>query len=183
VSERIRNDVIPLVRLAEPAEFEALALLESAAGVRFAEIGFDLADTTPVARSGRIPAAVFVAGRPPVGFAWVELVDGNAHLEEIAVLPEHGRAGIGRALLEAAVRWAGEEGFGSLTLVTYRDVPWNGPFYASCGFEVLARRRWTPGLARIRRRERRAGLDDLGVRVVMTRPTGGPSGSTTRGGR
>jgi len=171
------------VRRADPAEFAALADIEVAAGVRFAGIGFEFADATPVARSGRTPAAVLVAGRPPVGFAWVEVLDGHAHLEELAVLPEHGRAGLGRALVEAASTWAREAGFSSLSLVTYRDVPWNGPFYASCGFEVLPRRRWTKGLRRIRRRERRAGLDDFGVRVVMTRPTGGPTGSTTRGGR
>jgi GNAT superfamily N-acetyltransferase len=171
------------IRPADPAEFEGLALLELAAGVRFADIGFELDNSRPVARSGRTPAVVLVAGRPPVGFAWVDVLDGNAHLEEIAVLPEHGRAGIGRALVEAVAAWAEEAGFASLTLATYRDVPWNGPFYASCGFVVLARWRWTPGLRRIRRGERRAGLDDFGVRVIMTRATGGPTGSTTRGGR
>jgi GNAT superfamily N-acetyltransferase len=171
------------VRQADPAEYEALGEIEVAAGVRFAVIGFDLDAPTPVALSGRAPAAVFVAGRPPVGFAWVEMLDGHAHLEEVAVLPEHGRAGLGRALVEAAVSWAAASGFSSLTLATFRDVPWNGPFYASCGFDVLPRRRWTPGLRRIRRRERRLGLDELGARVVMSRSTGGPSGSTTRGGR
>jgi len=171
------------VRRADPAEFEALVELEVAAGVRFAGIGFELDVGTPVARTGRRPAAVFVAGRPAVGFAWIDVLDGHAHLEELAVLPEHGRAGLGRALVEAAAIWAGEAGFSSLTLATYRDVPWNGPFYASCGFAVLPRWRWTPVLRRIRRWERRAGLDDFGVRVIMTRPTGGPTGSTTRGGR
>ena len=171
------------IRRADPAEFEELAELELAAGVRFADIGFAFEDSTPVARSGRTPAVVLVAGRPPVGFAWVEILDGHAHLEEIAVLPERGRAGIGRALVEAVVSWAGAAGYSSVTLATYRDVAWNGPFYASCCFVVLSRWRWTPGLRRIRRRERRAGLDDFGARVIMTRSTAAPSGSTTRGGR
>ena len=91
----------PAVRRADPSEFDALADLEIAAGARFAEIGFDFDDATPVARSGRTPAVVFVAGRPAVGFAWVEELDGGAHLEELAVRPEHGRAGHGRALVEA----------------------------------------------------------------------------------
>ena len=171
------------VRPADLTEFAALAELEVAAGARFASIGFELDVGTPVARTGRLPAAVFVAGRPPVGFAWMDVLDGQAHLEELAVLPEHGRAGLGRALVEAAAVWAGEAGYSSITLATYRDVPWNGPFYASCGFAVLPRWRWTRGLRRIRRWERRAGLDDLGERVIMTRPTGGPSGGTPRGGR
>jgi GNAT superfamily N-acetyltransferase len=172
-----------VVRRAEPAELDALGDVEIASGALFAEIGFEFDDPTPVARSGRTPAAVFVAGRPAVGFAWVEVLDGQAHLEELAVLPEHGRAGLGRALVEAAAAWAGEAGYRWITLATYRDVPWNGPFYASCGFAVLRRWRWTPGLRRIRRRERLAGLDDLGTRVVMRRSTAPASGSTTRGGR
>ena len=171
------------VRRADPSEFEGLADVEIAAGIRFAEIGFEFADPTPVARCGRTPAVVLVAGRPAVGFAWIEVLDGRAHLEELAVLPEHGRAGLGRSLVEAAAAWAGEAGYPAITLATYRDVPWNGPFYARCGFSVLPRWRWTPGLRRIRRRERRAGIDDFGPRVVMRRPTAPATGSTTRGGR
>jgi len=108
----------------------------------------------------------------------VEELDGGAHLEELAVRPEHGRAGLGRALVEASAAWAGEAGYASITLTTYRDVPWNGPFYATCGFAVVPRWRWTPGLRRIRKRERRAGIDEYGARVVMRRPTAAPTGST-----
>ena len=42
--------------------------------------------------------------------------------------------GIGRALLRAGCDWAAAAGYDELTLATYRDVPWNGPFYASEGF-------------------------------------------------
>ncbi len=30
--------------------------------------------------------------------------------------------------------WVAGHGYAELTLATYRDVPWNGPFYASEGF-------------------------------------------------
>ena len=30
--------------------------------------------------------------------------------------------------------WARARGYDDITLATYRDVPWNGPFYASEGF-------------------------------------------------
>lgn len=183
MSPEPRRRAVHEVRPAEPDELDLLEAIELAAVTRFDEIGFDLQAEVPVARSARQPAAVLVAGRPPVGFAWVELLDGHAHLEELAVLPEHGQAGLGRALVEAAAAWAATAGLAAVTLSTYRDVPWNGPFYARCGFEVLARRHWTRGLRRIRRAERRAGLDDYGARVVMIRPTIPPSGSTTPGGR
>ena len=48
--------------------------------------------------------------------------------------PDYGRRGIGRALLRAAVDWAATRGYDELSLATYRDVPWNAPFYASEGF-------------------------------------------------
>ncbi len=82
---------------------------------------------------------VLVAGDPPVGLCRIDPVregeDGvGAHLEQLSVHPDHGGRGIGRALLRAGIEWAGAHGYDQLTLVTYRLVPWNGPFYASEGF-------------------------------------------------
>ena len=61
----------------------------------------------------------------------------GAHLEQLSVHPEHGRRGLGRALLRAGLEWAAAHDYPELTLTTYRDVPWNGPFYASEGFVEL----------------------------------------------
>ncbi len=82
-------------------------------------------------------------------------------------LPEHGRRGIGTALVHAAceeARWAGPD---SLTLCTYRDVPWNGPFYRRLGFSQDPAP--PPHLARIRRHEQDLGLDRCGAREVLRR--------------
>ncbi len=57
-----------------------------------------------------------------------------AHLEQISVLPQKGRRGYGRRLLEAAMDEARSRGFERLTLRTYADVPWNAPFYSRLGF-------------------------------------------------
>ena len=51
--------------------------------------------------------------------------------------PDHAGRGVGRALLRAGCDWAAARGYPELTLATYRDVPWNGPFYASEGFEEV----------------------------------------------
>ena len=77
---------------------------------------------------------VLVAGDPPQGFARIDELAGGAHLEQLSVDPDHMHQGLGRALLRAACTWATEQGYAELTLATYRDVPWNGPFYASEGF-------------------------------------------------
>jgi len=42
--------------------------------------------------------------------------------------------GVGRRLIGHVIAWARAEGFVSLSLTTFRNVPWNGPFYASLGF-------------------------------------------------
>lgn len=55
---------------------------------------------------------------------------------EIDVLPAFGGKGIGAALLEHACQWAREAGYRRVDLGTLIDVPWNAPFYASCGFIV-----------------------------------------------
>jgi hypothetical protein len=52
-----------------------------------------------------------------------------------------------------------------MTLCTFADVPFNAPFYASCGFAEYSK----PGqaLAALRIHEAQLGLDDLGRRIVM----------------
>jgi GNAT superfamily N-acetyltransferase len=80
---------------------------------------------------------VLVAGVPPVGLCRIDALGDGAHLEQLSVHPDHGRRGLGRALLRAGVEWAASRGYPRLTLTTFRDVPWNGPFYASEGFVEL----------------------------------------------
>jgi GNAT superfamily N-acetyltransferase len=116
--------------------------------------------------------AVFVAGRPPVGFVWVSEVDGLAHVEELAVIPKWMRQGIGSRLLDRACEWARAKGYAAITLTAFVDVPWNGPFYRSHGFvEVDAP---TPGLVTVRAREQEVGLDGAGRRAVMRCELGSP---------
>jgi GNAT superfamily N-acetyltransferase len=61
-------------------------------------------------------------------------VGDGAHLEQLSVLPDQGRRGLGRALLRAGCAWAADRGYRELTLATYRGVAWNAPFYATEGF-------------------------------------------------
>ena len=46
-----------------------------------------------------------------------------------------------------------------MTLTTFRDVPWNGPYYERCGFRVVEPGELGPGLRRIRAAEVARGLD------------------------
>ena len=60
-------------------------------------------------------------------------------------------------------------GLAAQTLTTFRDVAWNGPYYARLGFTVVPAEALTPGLRELRAAETARGLDRW-PRVVMSRP-------------
>jgi GNAT superfamily N-acetyltransferase len=106
----------------------------------------------------------------PVGFAHVKMLETDrAHLDELDVHPDHGRRGLGRGLVRTVCDWAAAEGLGAVTLSTFREVPFNRPFYASLGFEEILPHDVTPALAAVREHERVRGLD-LERRLLMLRP-------------
>ena len=107
----------------------------------------------------------------PVGFALVEMIEpGVAHLEEIDVHPDHGRRGLGTRLVRWVCRWADAQWLAAVTLTTFRNVPWNMPFYTRLGFDEVAPASLTPALRAILADEARRGLDTR-QRVVMRWPT------------
>lgn len=112
-------------------------------------------------------AAVLVVGSPPVGFAQLDVVDGRAHLQQLAVDPAFGRRGLGTALVRACGQWAIRHRFAEMTLTTFAQVPFNAPFYAGLGFRVIDDAELPAGLAVLRQREAASGLDALGARVAM----------------
>ncbi len=116
-------------------------------------------------REGHLWVATVHSGRV-VGFALVVIVDGLAHLKEVDVLPDYGRHGIGKALVETVCHWARGDGIPAVTLTTFRDVPWNAPFYAKLGFRVVDPSEIAPEHVALMDREREQGLrSDL--RVLM----------------
>lgn len=104
-----------------------------------------------------------------VGFVVVSVVDDCAHVEELAVVPSAGRRGIGGRLLDVVAGWASGEGLAGVTLTTFRDVPWNRPYYEGRGYRVLAEEELTPAMRRkVLEEEERFGLPRE-IRVVMRR--------------
>jgi GNAT superfamily N-acetyltransferase len=126
------------VRTVRPDELALLPELERAADARFASLGIGPLPGPGTVAEFADALVVLVAGDPPVGLCRIDEVAGGAHLEQLSVHPDHGGRGVGRALLRAGIEWGVAAGYAQLTLVTYREVPWNGPFYASEGFEEIA---------------------------------------------
>jgi len=107
----------------------------------------------------------------PVGFAHVKVIERDAvHLQEIDVHPDHGRRGIGAKLVLRVCEWAASQGYESITLTTFRDVPWNRPFYARLGFAVVPPEELSDALRTVVDDETRRGIDPS-RRVVMKRPS------------
>lgn len=73
-----------------------------------------------------------------VGFLAVQPFQRELHLWELSVHPDAQRRGIGAGLVRACLIDAANAGFRAVTLTTFRDVPWNAPFYARLGFTELA---------------------------------------------
>jgi GNAT superfamily N-acetyltransferase len=155
------------IRHAHPREFGLLREIEAASDEMFADVGMGPFSQSDEEDHLAQAALVIVAGDPPVGFASVEVVDDAAHIWQLSVLPAEGRRGRGTALVQAVCAWATGQGFDAVTLTTYRDVPWNAPFYARLGFVVVAEQDLSRGLVAIRVHERVAGDDDFGPRVAM----------------
>ncbi|MEY2421731.1 MAG: hypothetical protein QOI95_1798 [Acidimicrobiaceae bacterium] len=159
-------------------EIETLRDIERAAGALFIDVGmadvaadepFSVDELTVYLRDERV--WVVTDDDVPVGYALVDIVDGNAHLEQLSVDPRHGRRGHGAALLAHVCDWARANARPAVTLTTFEHVPWNAPYYARNGFVVMAEAELGTELRRLRDEETRHGLDPT-IRVVMRREVG-----------
>ncbi|MGK8525333.1 GNAT family N-acetyltransferase [Nocardia asteroides] len=155
-----------MIRPATTHDLPALQDIERAAGKPFAEIGMTaVADDDPPTvaalrefqQAGR--AWVWTDDDSPIGYLVVSVVDGNAHIEQVSVHPRYAGRRIGKRLLDRAARWAADAGLPALTLTTFTEVPWNGPYYQRLGFRYLSAEEETPGLIALRAAEHAYGLD------------------------
>jgi GNAT superfamily N-acetyltransferase len=165
-----------VIRSARPDEIALLTEVERDGDRRYAGYdgvppGFDdtvAGSTLDRARDDDRLWVAAVADGDIIGFAFVEPVDGAAHLSQVSVrLAFHGR-GLGRRLVDAVCTWARDHAMGAVTLCTFSDVEWNRPLYEHLGFVVLSEAQWTPGLRALFEGDADLGLD-LARRVVMRR--------------
>ncbi len=130
-----------------------------------------------------VPAEVFEAAIPqghvfvvrgrkgePAGFVLTSLRGDTLYLDQISVHPDQGRQGLGAALIRRVFEDAGDRGLKTVTLSTFRDLPWNAPFYHTLGFRELARKRMTDWMLEIEARQ--AEVMDVTKRCFMVRRGG-----------
>ncbi|MEV0387000.1 GNAT family N-acetyltransferase [Nonomuraea sp. NPDC050643] len=158
-----------MVRWAERGELPGLVSIELAADRLFEQVGIVFPPGTTMIEEVDDPGTVLVEGEPPAGFALIGHIDGNLHLDQLAVRPDDMRQGIGGRLMTAVLDHGRAVGAPAVTLTTYRDVSWNAPWYARHGFSVMAAPEWGPELRALVEHERELGIE-IAPRVVMGRP-------------
>jgi GNAT superfamily N-acetyltransferase len=160
------------IRPMGPGDVGEVVDVSLAADTLFAEAGLELPADDPrevLDHAERVLVAVL--DDRVHGLAATITLDGATHLEQLAVHPDHGRRGIGGALLEAVCAAALARGRDRVTLTTFRDLPWNGPWYGRRGFTALPRSEWGPELERRWETEEAAGIV-VRPRTAMVRGLG-----------
>ncbi len=172
-----------MIRSAVADDVSAVQAVALAAGERFATVAEPsiaaCADDAPPHRDDLLLAVdagcllVAEVDGAVRGFALLEVLDGHGHLEEIGVHPDTQGRGVGTALLDGAQTWCRHRRVDALTLTTYRDVPWNGPWYERRGFERIEPDDLGPELRARVAHEATLGLDPA-LRVCLRRPVPSP---------
>lgn len=172
------NTKSPPIRLARLDELTEIQRIELASGQLFRDVGLDdVADHDPddietlsdYVERQQIWVATGQNDRP-IGFIMTKVLDGHMYIAEVSVHPDHGKKGIGRALIWHAVKEAAKHGCQKVTLSTFRQVPWNAPFYEKLGFVEVSCTELGADHVEIQEAEREIGLD-MAQRVFMWRPT------------
>jgi GNAT superfamily N-acetyltransferase len=157
-----------LIRPARESELPLISALEKSGEGLFRAAGMDrIADAPapepdayrPALQGGRLLVAVNERDSV-LGFIRLEILDGDPHVEQVSVHPDHAGHGIGATLLAAAEQLARARGHRRMTLTTFRDVPWNGPYYTRLGWSTLREADLPPELAAARQQERDLGFDE-----------------------
>jgi len=165
------------IRFGDRLDIPALIAADRAASELFRPTGL-IPDMAAIPES--IPASVLADGiarglllvsaddNGPVGFALCRPQGKTLYLDQISVDPAHGRKGLGRHLIMHVLALAEEHKCTSVTLSTFRDIPWNGPFYLGLGFREIPRKKLTNWMLDIEAAQ--AESLDVTQRYFMQRP-------------
>ena len=102
---------VPTIRPATEIDLERLVDVEVEAGQLFHAVGMSaVAEHAPQIADLREAVAaerVWVAGvgAEVAGYICAEMIDGNAHVSQVSVAPDHAGRGIGKTMIEFVEAW------------------------------------------------------------------------------
>jgi GNAT superfamily N-acetyltransferase len=172
------EDALRIVTAA-PSDLDAFRDIDDDAAALFAGHGLqlDLAPEHPFAvseverwrRAAKLGRAfIALEASTAVGFASLDLLDGQPYLDELAVRMTAMRRGVGSRLMARAYDWARAVDGSALWLTTYAHLPFNQPYYERHGFLVVPESALGPDI-RHRLEEQRRYLPLPQQRVAMRR--------------
>ena len=103
-----------------------------------------------------------------VGFVMFEPQPARIYIQELDVLTSHAGRRIGAALIEQVAQLARSRQIMQLVLSTYREVPWNAPYYRRLGFRDIDEAELDVALRARRDAHIARGLDES-KRIFMRR--------------
>lgn len=158
------------IRLAELDDAYQLPAVERSAGQLFrtvAELAW-IADDTVMSvqahqqsilrRTSWVAELTDVTGGAIIGFISAELFDDALHIWELSVHADYQRQGVGRGLVHAVLAYAREQQLKAVTLTTFQDVLWNGPWYQHLGFLMVPKDEWGSRLEGVLMAEQEHGV-------------------------
>ncbi len=107
------------------------------------------------------------------GFLSAERFGQALHVWELAVHRDCQGRGHGSALVLEAIAHARRQRLSAVTLTTFRDLPWNGPFYRRLGFDAVEGDALDERLTAVLEHERKLGLP-VHLRCAMRLALDGP---------
>jgi predicted N-acetyltransferase YhbS len=166
-------------RLAAPGDAETVRTIEFEASLRFVSVGMPgIADAPPMSLAfveRKIAAQELIvavnAEGTCVGFVMFEPQPARIYIQELDVLTSHAGRRIGAALIEQVAQLARSRQIMQLVLSTYREVPWNAPYYRRLGFRDIDEAELDVALRARRDAHIARGLDES-KRVFMRRDLG-----------
>jgi GNAT superfamily N-acetyltransferase len=163
------------LRPATIADIPRLQQIEQNAATLFA--GLDLIDVSEMATASigdhchaideGLSLVAELGGRV-AGFAIGNRYGPNVYLHELDVGRDYQRKGVGAELLRGFIGLSCAQGAPCIYLSTFRDPPWNAPFYRKLGFRDVPCTDYLPWMAEIEQRQ--AMFLDATSRVFMKLP-------------
>lgn len=101
-----------------------------------------------------------------VAFLAARIVGDRLHIDELDVRQDRQGHGLGRNLLAHAKAVARARGQARLSLTTFRNIPWNAPYYARFGFREWPADEAEPDVRAALANETSRGLKDRCAMVM-----------------
>ncbi len=155
------------IRLARPEETQQLIDIERSAAQLFGEIPQYAWLATAEVQSAETHLRFISQGYSwvavnaedhPIGFINVEPLAQGLHIGELSVHQQWQRQGVGRLLIMQALGYALKNHYAEVTLTTFRQIPWNAPYYQRFGFEILTPADLSPALLALHQKEIQMGF-------------------------